>query len=126
MALFHIHADADGESILTEVDLPVTDGPAGPVQGLHGVPVTSFGVAYFVDRKPDTGLHPAPQRQFIVIARGEVEIETARSGSRRLQPGDVMFADDVDTPGHHTRDVGEEPAGMMVIPVEEGWAFPGA
>jgi hypothetical protein len=126
MTVFHIHAGPDGQSTLTEVDLPVTDTPAGPVSGMHGIPVTSLGFAFFVERKPDQGLHPAPARQFIVVVRGEIEIEDGSGHRRRLQPGDFMFADDMDTPGHHTRDVGEESAGMMVIPVEDGWSLPTA
>ena len=68
-----------------------------PGAGPPGVPVSSFGFATFVDRKPDTGLHPAPQRQFVVVIRGELEVETPDGSVRRLRAGDVMFADDVDT-----------------------------
>ncbi|HEY6532844.1 MAG TPA: hypothetical protein VIY72_11100 [Acidimicrobiales bacterium] len=126
MALFHVRAGNDGESVLTELELPEEDTPAGRVQGLHGIPVESLGWAVFVDRKPDTGLHPAPIRQFVVVLRGVLEVETPDGVARQLQPGDVLFAEDTTTSGHHSRDVGDEGLGMMVIPVEEGWSFPGS
>jgi hypothetical protein len=126
MSVYHLRADEDGESVLVPLELPQFDSPMGAVRGLSDVPVSALGLAMFVDRKTDGDIHPAPRRQFVVVLRGEMEIETARSGSHRLQPGDVMLADDVRTPGHHTRDVGEVPLGLMNIPVGDGWVPPGS
>jgi hypothetical protein len=41
-----------------------------------------------------------------------------------LQPGDVLFADDMDSKGHISRDVGAEPLTMMTIGIGSEWEGP--
>ena len=125
MACFHMHGDAEGETHLTVLDLPVKETYAGTVRGLNDVPATTMGFGEFVgDRKPDAGLHNAPRRQFLVVLRGVLEIETSLGQLERLLPGDVLLADDVGTRGHHSRDVGDEPLTLMAIGIDADWTGP--
>ena len=127
MTVFRVHGDADGETHLTRLDLPVNDTPVGRVRSMSDIPMIDGGMAEFVDcRKPDTGIHEAPRRQFIVVLGGVLEIETSLGRSERLAAGDVLLADDVGTKGHHSRDVGEVPLTMMTVGIGGDWDGPPA
>ena len=124
MACFHMHGDAAGDTHVTPLELPVAETYAGTVRGLSDVPATTVGFGEFVGRKPDAGLHNAPRRQFLVVLRGVLEIETSLGEQERLHPGDVLLADDLDTKGHHSRDVGDEPMMLMAIGIGSDWPGP--
>jgi hypothetical protein len=127
MAIYHITADANGDTHLRKVELPVIDTPAGRVATTGEIPAEHASMAEFVDsRKPDQGLHPAPRRQFVGVLRGAMEIETSLGEQQVFHPGDFMIADDVVSNGHHTRDVGEVPLGMMTIGLPDDWVVPGS
>jgi uncharacterized cupin superfamily protein len=78
----------------------------------------------FVGRKPDVGVHHAPRRQFLVVLGGELEIVTTLGQQRRLQPGDVLLADDVESKGHISRDVGDAPLMLMAVGIGSEWEGP--
>jgi mannose-6-phosphate isomerase-like protein (cupin superfamily) len=122
MACFHLHGDADGETHLAVLEFPVTETYAGTVRALNDIPVTTMGFGEFVVRKPDAGMHEAPRRQFLVVLKGELELETSLGEQERLRPGDVLLADDIGTKGHHSRDVGEEPLSLLAIAIGDGWS----
>jgi hypothetical protein len=124
MACFYLHGDAAGETHLAPLELPVKDTYAGTVRGLNDIPVTTMGFGEFVGRKPDAGMHSAPRRQFLVVLKGELELETSLGEQGRLYPGDVLLADDLGTKGHHSRDVGEEPLMLMAVAIGSEWALP--
>lgn len=47
--------------------------------------------------------HTAPQMQYIIYLKGEVEVEASGGETRRFLPGDVLFATDTKGKGHITR-----------------------
>lgn len=121
MACYRMYADSTGETHLAPLELPVRETYAGTVAGLSEIPATTTGMGRFIGRKPDVGLHPAPRRQFLVVLEGTLEIVTSGGEEQRLHPGDVLFADDVGSKGHHSRDVGDEPLMMMSVGVQDEW-----
>ena len=124
MACFHLFGDADGQTHLSQLEFPVKETFAGTVRALNDVPVTTMGFGEFVGRKPDAGMHNAPRRQFLVVLKGVLELETSLGEHAHLRPGDVLLADDIGTKGHHSRDVGDEPLSLLAIAIDEGWAGP--
>jgi hypothetical protein len=124
MACFHLYGDATRETHLAQLDLPVRETHAGTVRGLNDIPVTTMGFGEFVGRKPDAGLHDAPQRQLLVVLRGVLELETSLGEQDHLRAGDVLLAEDVGTKGHHSRDVGDEPLMLMAIGIGSDWTAP--
>jgi len=125
MACFRVYGDADGETHLTRLELPTRDTAVGKVRGMTDVPMTSGGMAEFVDcRKPDSGRHEAPRRAFIVVLRGVLEVETSLGQREELGQGDVLLADDVGSKGHFSRDVGDVPLTMMTVGIAEDWDGP--
>jgi len=124
MTCYHLQG-APGEVPRLEIlQLSTKQTYVGTVRSLDEVPCTVAGIADFADRKPDSGLHAAPQRQFLVVLRGELEIEPKGAMPTRLGVGDVLLADDVDSEGHHSRDVGAQPLMMMMIQIEPTWSGP--
>jgi hypothetical protein len=121
---YHLRADDRGETHLTEWVLPVSETAVGSVQGTSELPVTTAGIGGFLDRKPDSGLHEAPRRQFVLVLRGRLEVETSLGQHHELYPGDVMLADDVGSKGHYTRDVGDLPLMLMTVGLDASWAGP--
>jgi quercetin dioxygenase-like cupin family protein len=124
MSCYHLYGDTGGETHLTPIDLPERDSYAGTVRGLTEIPVTTMGMGQFVGRKPDAGVHHAPRRQFLVVLEGELEILTTLGQRACLRPGDVLFADDIGTKGHVSRDVGDDPLMLMALAVQPEWKLP--
>ena len=122
MRCLHLHGDNDGETYFTEIDLPIRNTHAGTVRGLSNIPTTTIGFGEFVGRKPDVGFHNAPRRQLLVVLQGELELVTTLGQSERLDPGDLVLADDVGTKGHVSRDVGTDRLILMAVGVAEGWS----
>jgi hypothetical protein len=125
MACFHVYGDDAGETSVTRLELPARETPIGTVRGLGEIPLTTAGLAEFVGcRKPDSGMHVAPRRAFIVVLGGALEVVSSRGEQVVLQPGDVLLADDMDSKGHISRDVGAEPLTMMTIGIGSEWEGP--
>lgn len=69
-----VYAGIDGESRFEEVEYPLTDG--GPIGYLSD----KVKVSNLIFRKVPPGyddLHNAPQKQFVILLDGAVEIETS-------------------------------------------------
>jgi hypothetical protein len=124
VACFHLHGDETGETHLTRLEFPVEETYAGTVRGLHDIPTTTLGFGEFIDRKPDVGVHNAPQRQFLVVLQGELEVSATVGQKERLQPGDFLLADDIGTKGHLSRDVGTKPLILMAVGIGDEWDGP--
>jgi hypothetical protein len=124
MSQWHLRGDAAGETRLERLAMPVKETFAGTVRGLNDVPAITVGMGEFVGRKPDVGMHEAPRRQFLVVLGGELEIVTTLGHRQRLQPGDVLLADDVGSKGHISRDVGHAPLMLMAIGIGSDWKGP--
>jgi quercetin dioxygenase-like cupin family protein len=97
------------ETLYTENTPPVLVSSAIPATGLA-----------FVTLPPDvreTGWHPPPHRQFVVILDGEFELETADGDRRRFRPGEVLLVEDLQGRGHVTRALTDRPASFVAIPL---------
>jgi hypothetical protein len=69
-------------------------------------------------------LHVAPRRQFVIVLQGELDVTASDGASCRLQPGDVLFADDIGSKGHRVRDVGEEHFVTVQLAMPADWDWP--
>jgi uncharacterized cupin superfamily protein len=63
----------------------------------------------------DFDWHPAPQRQYIVLLDGEIEITVADGEARRFRGGDVLLVEDTKGRGHRTRTVDKRPRRSIFI-----------
>ncbi len=110
MAIFRMYTGDDGQTHLQEQSLaahPVLTSP----QGTQHIMFREMAAGTFVD------WHPAPQRQYVIILGGELEIGFGDGSTRRFGPGDARLVEDITGQGHTTRAVGDGPVLTAVVPL---------
>ncbi|MCC5931598.1 MAG: hypothetical protein JJU28_20290 [Cyclobacteriaceae bacterium] len=98
-----IYSDADGESHFEDVEIPLNEG--GKIGRLsEHFPVTSL---QFRENTPDYDwdFHNAPQKQYIVLLDGEIEITTSLGEKRIFKGGDILRVEDTEGKGHKTKNL---------------------
>lgn len=63
--------------------------------------------------------HPAPQKQFIVLLDGEIEIENGLGEKRKFKAGDVLLVEDVNGRGHKTKSIDGKHRRSIFIAIDE-------
>jgi hypothetical protein len=124
MAFFRVYADDSGATHLAPIDLPQVSGAPRRL-GLRDIPATTITIGELLERKPDGGLHTPPRRQVVVVLRGELEVTTTSGDQQRFGPGDCLLADDLDSQGHTTRDVGSDRLRTLTVGITSDWEPPG-
>lgn len=103
MKITRVYSDASGESHFADAEFPLRD--AGPI-GHLSEPVAAESVIF---RRNDPGYdydwHPAPQRQFIILLDGAIEIEVSDGERRIFRGGEILLVEDTAGKGHRTRNV---------------------
>ncbi len=98
-----IYSDENGESNFEAIDMPLRDD--GDIRFLSDkIPIKEM---VFRKVKPDYDydFHNAPQKQYIILLDGEIEIETSLGEKRTFKGGDILLMDDTEGKGHKTRNV---------------------
>lgn len=98
-----LYSDEHGESHFEELELPLKE--AGEIGALSDrIPA---GDIIFREVKPtyDYDFHNAPQRQYIILLDGEIEIETSLGDKRVFGAGDIVLVEDTEGKGHKTRNL---------------------
>ncbi|MGD9347962.1 MAG: cupin domain-containing protein [Candidatus Aminicenantes bacterium] len=62
--------------------------------------------------------HPVPQRQFVFMLAGTMEVEVSDGEKRKFLPGDVLLVEDTSGMGHISRVVSKERAYLAVVPLK--------
>jgi hypothetical protein len=98
-----IFADENGDSHFERVHIPLLDEG---IIGALSMPIKT-NTLIFRETKADYDwdFHTAPQRQFIVLLDGEIEITTSLGEVRRFAGGDVLLVEDTTGIGHRTEHV---------------------
>jgi hypothetical protein len=107
-----VYADADGESCFDEVFYPLTD--AGPIGRLS----EKVKIKELLFRKVPAGyndLHNAPQKQYVVLLDGGVEIETSTGEKRIFEPGEILLMEDTTGKGHRSSNVQQKERSSLFI-----------
>ncbi|MBM2812131.1 MAG: hypothetical protein HW416_2890 [Chloroflexi bacterium] len=103
-----MYTDAEGHARWEGVAL------AGTPAWMEGLDTTQirFGV-----REPGVlqDWHPAPQRQFVIILSGQLEIGFEDGSKRIFGPGDARLVEDTSGKGHTTIALGKEPCVTATI-----------
>ena len=98
-----IYADEQGDSHFEDMELPLEE--AGEIGFLsEKIPAKEV---MFRKVKPtyDYDFHTAPQRQFIILLDGEIEIETSLGVKRTFKGGHILLMEDTEGRGHKTRNL---------------------
>ncbi|GAA4915846.1 hypothetical protein [Mucilaginibacter defluvii] len=97
-----VYADENGDSRFDEVYYPLHEG--GPI----GYFSEKVGVKELIFRKvvpTYDDFHAAPQRQYVVLLDGGVEIETSTGEKRQFAAGEVLLMEDTEGKGHRSRNL---------------------
>ena len=102
MGTYRMYSDDNGISHWEEIDLD------NMPRWTQGIDVTQIR---FGSRQPGILMdwHPAPQRQFVVILSGQLEIGFEDGTTKVFGPGDARLVEDITGKGHTTIAIGNEP-----------------
>lgn len=103
MKVTKVYNDKNGESHFEDVEIPLNDD--GEIGFLSDkIPAKEI---IFRKVKPsyDYDFHTAPQRQYIILLDGEIEIETSLGEKRSFRGGDILLVEDTQGKGHKTRNL---------------------
>lgn len=98
-----IYSDDAGESHFEDILIPLEK--AGDIGCLsNAFPVKSI-IFREVEPSYDYDFHNAPQRQYIILLEGEIEIETSLGEKRRFGAGEILLVEDTTGKGHRTKNL---------------------
>ncbi|TYO96117.1 hypothetical protein EDC39_11564 [Geothermobacter ehrlichii] len=113
MRVTRLYTGDDGESRFEDIEVELAD--AGPIGFLSpAVPVGRL-IFRLTDGDYDYDWHNAPERQYVIMLEGEVDIEAGSGEVRRFGPGDILLVEDVDGRGHRSRAVDGRPRRSLFI-----------
>ncbi|SEA14241.1 hypothetical protein [Proteiniphilum acetatigenes] len=103
MKVTRIYTDTNGDSRFEDIEILLFDrGEIGRLSENIGVKSLQFRT---VPPDYDYDFHHAPQRQYIVLLDGGVEIETSLGEVRQFQTGEVLLVEDTTGKGHRTKNL---------------------
>jgi hypothetical protein len=101
-----IYADANGESHFENILIALSNHGA---IGNLSAPWKVNGIIFReVDAAYDYDFHTAPQKQFIILLEGSIEIETSLGEIRLFGAGEVLLVEDTIGKGHRTKNLQKE------------------
>jgi hypothetical protein len=107
MKITRLYTGTDNESHFEEMEIELEN--AGDI-GELSEKVDATGIIF---RRTGPGYdydwHNAPQRQYIIMLDGAVDVEIGDGTVRRFSTGDILLAEDTTGRGHKSRAVNNEP-----------------
>ena len=101
--LTRICSNSNGDSIFEEVEIPLNE--SGNIGKLSETLPANGIIFREVEPSYDWDFHTAPQKQYIILLDGEIEIETSLGEKRTFKAGEVLLAEDTTGKGHKTRNL---------------------
>lgn len=106
MNITRIYTGRDNESHFEDIEIPLeSSGEIGELSekvNATGIIFRRTGPDY------DYDWHNAPQRQYIIMLDGEVDVEIGDGTVRRFSTGDILLVEDVTGRGHRSKAVNNE------------------
>lgn len=122
MKVTRVYSDKNGDSQFEEISIPLNDsGEIGLLSEKYKAEHISFRE---VIPEYDFDFHTAPNRQFIVLLDGEIEIETSLGDKRRFGAGEILLMEDTTGKGHKTRNIQKIRRKSIFIVIPESLSFP--
>src|SRR3954447_26394332 len=98
-----VYSDSNGNSHFEDITVPLKE--AGSVGWLSDELPAKGIVFREVEPSYDWNFHTAPQKQYIILLDGEIEIETSLGDKRTFKTGEVLLVEDTTGKGHKTRNL---------------------
>ncbi|MEN4762284.1 hypothetical protein ABEG63_18290 [Chryseobacterium sp. C39-AII1] len=103
MKITKIFSDENGDSHFENLEIPLIDhDDIGFLSENIDVKKLQFRK---VSADYDYDFHCAPQKQFIVLLDGGIEIETSLGEIREFQTGEILLVEDISGKGHKTKNL---------------------
>ncbi len=110
-----VYSDENGDSHFDRIEIPMNEsGEIGSLSVLFpakGIMFREVVPTY------DYDFHNAPQKQYIILLDGEIEIETSLGEKRKFAGGEVLLMEDISGKGHRTRNITPQKRKSIFIPV---------
>lgn len=98
-----VYSDSNGDTRFEDITIALND--AGEIGSLsEGLPVKTI-IFREVEATYDYNFHNAPQKQYLILIDGGIEIETTLGEKRQFQAGDVLLLEDTEGKGHRTKNL---------------------
>ena len=112
-----VYNDANGDSHFEDLEIPLND--SGKVGKLSNE-IPAKGIIFReVEPTYDWDFHTAPQKQYIILLDGEIEIETSLGDKRVFGAGEILLVEDTTGKGHKTRNLKPEKRKSLFITLPE-------
>jgi len=98
-----VYSDENGESRFEDKEIPLNN--AGDIGSLSDAVSAKEVIFREVDPSYDYDFHNAPQRQYIILLDGEIEIETSLGEKRTFGAREILLVEDTEGKGHKTRNL---------------------
>ncbi len=98
-----VYSDNSGESHFEDIEMPLKDD--GEIGFLSDKTPVKELIFRKVKPSYDYDFHTAPQKQYVILLDGEIEIETSLGEKRNFKGGDILLLEDTHGKGHKTRNI---------------------
>src|SRR3712207_9390388 len=105
-SITRVYSDNNGDSHFEDLKIALKE--AGSIGRLSDVLPATGVVFREVEPSYDWNFHTAPQKQYIILLDGEIEIETSLGAKRSFKAGDVLLVEDTTGKRSEERRVGTE------------------
>nr|WP_315034039.1 hypothetical protein [uncultured Chryseobacterium sp.] len=103
MNITRIYSNEKGDSHFEDIEIPlINQGEIGFLSEALDVKKLQFRK---VSADYDYDFHCAPQKQYIALLDGGVEIETSLGIKRKFQTGEILLVEDTEGKGHRTKNL---------------------
>ena len=101
--IVRVYSDECGDSHFEEMQIPLIH--SGQVGALSQPIEVEKLIFREVEPTYDWDFHCAPEKQFIILLDGEIEIETSLGEKRKFTSGQILRVEDTTGKGHRTRNL---------------------
>lgn len=116
LTVTRIYTGDDNQSHFEELEIELED--AGPVGHLSKTYPATGIIFRETDGDYDFDWHNAPQRQYIIVLEGMLEVTIGDGTKRVFQAGDVVLAEDTEGQGHISQAVDNKPRKSIFITID--------
>ena len=103
MLITRLFSDENGDTHFSDVVIDLEDnGDIGKLSERFQVNEILFRET---ESDYDYDFHNAPERQFIILLDGIIEIETSLGARRQFKSGEILLVEDTDGKGHKTKSI---------------------
>ncbi len=111
-----IYNGTDQKSHFEEFEIPLTD--EGKIGFLSERKKASGVIFRETTGDYDYGWHNAPERQFVIVLEGSVEITVGDGTTKVFSDGQIFLAEDTEGQGHKSRAINNEPRKSIFVTLD--------